>query len=139
MMPMKRVVCGVLALALAGGSLHAPLARAALVGTEQVLAGATERQAADAARERLAAMLARDDVAAALQRHGVEAGQARERVAALSDAEVMQLNGQIDQLPAGGDVLGLAVFVFLVLLLTDILGYTDIFPFVKKTADGSRK
>lgn len=84
-------------------------------------------------------MLVRDDVAAALQRYGVDAAQARARVAVLSDAEVLQLGGRMDQLPAGGDVLGVAVFVFLVLLLTDILGYTDIFPFVKKTADGSRK
>ncbi|MEW6648080.1 MAG: PA2779 family protein [Pseudomonadota bacterium] len=136
---MKQVLCGVLALTLAGGSIHVPVARAAMVGTEQVLAGVEQRQAVEQARERLTAMLAREDVAAQLQHHGVDAVQARERVAALSDAEILQLNGQIEQLPAGGDVLGLAVFVFLVLLLTDILGYTDIFPFVTKTADGSRK
>lgn len=138
-MQVKQAVCGVLALALAGGGVHVPVAQAALVGTGEVVAAAAQGQAVDEARQRLAVLLARDDVVAALQRHGVDAGQARERVAALSDAEVMQLNGQIDQLPAGGDVLGIAVFVFLVLLLTDILGYTDIFPFVKKTADGSRK
>ena len=43
----------------------------------------------------------------------------------------------IDPLPAGGDalgvILGVALIVFLVLLITDIMGYTDIFPFVKKT------
>lgn len=138
-MRMQKVVCGVLALSLTGGNFYVPMAQAALVGTEQVVATAAHGQAADEARQRLVALLARDDVAAQLQRHGVDAAQARERVAALSDAEVMQLNGQIDQVPAGGDVLGIAVFVFLVLLLTDILGYTDIFPFVKKTADGSKK
>lgn len=138
-MQMKQAVCGVLALALAGGSVHVPMAQAVLVGTGEVVAAVAQGQAVDAARERLAALLARDDVAAQLQRHGVDATQARERVAALSDAEVLQLSGQIEQLPAGGDVLGIAVFVFLVLLFTDILGYTDIFPFVKKTADGSRK
>ncbi|MEJ2096307.1 MAG: PA2779 family protein, partial [Deltaproteobacteria bacterium] len=45
---------------------------------------------------------------------------------------------KVEQLPAAGSsvawVLGLAVLVFLVLLITDILGYTDIFPFVKKKA-----
>ncbi len=138
-MQMKQVVCGVLALALAGGSVHVPMAQAALVGTGEVVAAAGQVQAADEARQRLTALLARDDVAAALQRHGVDAEQARSRVDGLSDAEVQQLAGQLDELPAGGDVLGIAVFVFLVLLLTDILGYTDIFPFVKKTADGSRK
>jgi hypothetical protein len=133
-MNMRRVICGVLALSLAGGTIHVPLAQAALVGTGEVVAAATLGQAADEARQRLAALLARDDVVAALQGHGVDAAQARARVDSLSDEEVQQLAGQIDQLPAGGDVLGIAVFVFLVLLFTDIMGYTDIFPFVKKTA-----
>jgi hypothetical protein len=41
----------------------------------------------------------------------------------------------MDKLPAGGDGLGIlvgaALIVFLVLLFTDIAGYTDVFPFVK--------
>jgi hypothetical protein len=58
--------------------------------------------------------------------------QARARVAALSDAEAAELAARIDELPAGGiDVLGVALIVFLVLLLTDILGYTKIFPFTR--------
>lgn len=138
-MKIRQVICGVLALSLAGGTIQVPLAQAALVGTGQAVAAASGAQAADEARQRLAALLARDDVAAALQGHGVDAVQARARVDSLSDEEVQQLAGRIDELPAGGDVLGIALFVFLVLLFTDIMGYTDIFPFVKKTADGSRK
>jgi hypothetical protein len=133
-MKMQRVVCGVVALSLAGGGVHVPVAQAALVGTEQVVAAAAQGQAVDDMRQHLSMLLARDDVAAALQGRGVDVEQARARVDSLSDAEVMQLHGQIDQLPAGGSVVGTAVFVFLVLLLTDILGFTDIFPFVKKTA-----
>jgi hypothetical protein len=54
------------------------------------------------------------------------------RVDALSDEEVAALAGRLDQLPAGGaDVLIVALIVFLVLLLTDILGYTKIFPFTR--------
>jgi hypothetical protein len=35
-------------------------------------------------------------------------------------------------LPAGGvDLLGAVLIVFLVLLLTDILGYTKVFPFTR--------
>jgi hypothetical protein len=41
----------------------------------------------------------------------------------------------MDQLPAGGDgigtIVGAAVLVFLILLITDILGFTHVFPFVK--------
>jgi len=133
-MKMQRMVCGVVALSLAGGGAHVPAAQAALVGTEQVVAAAALGQAVDDMRQHLSMLLARDDVAAALQGRGVDVEQARARVDSLSDAEVIQLHGQIDQLPAGGSVVGTVVFVFLVLLLTDILGFTDIFPFVKKTA-----
>ena len=49
--------------------------------------------------------------------------------------EVRSMNQKIDELPAGGSSLpGAAVLVFLVLLFTDIMGFTDVFPFVKKTA-----
>jgi hypothetical protein len=75
--------------------------------------------AADPDRARIAAALEREDVRAQLAAHGVSQAQAQARVAALTD-------------PAGGvDVLGVALVVFLVLLLTDILGYTKIFPFTK--------
>jgi hypothetical protein len=88
--------------------------------------------AADPDRARIAAALEREDVRAQLAAHGVSPAQAQARVAALTDAEAAQLAGAIDAHPAGGiDVLGVALVVFLVLLLTDILGYTKIFPFTK--------
>ena len=81
---------------------------------------------------RIAAALEREDVRAQLAARGVGPAQAQARVAALTDAEAAQLAGAIDALPAGGvDILGVALVVFLVLLLTDILGYTKIFPFTK--------
>ena len=43
---------------------------------------------------------------------------------------------KIDQLPAGGDALGfillVGVVVFIVLVITDIMGVTDVFTFIKK-------
>jgi hypothetical protein len=59
------------------------------------------------------------------------------RIDSLTDAEVHALASRLDQYPAGegvGTVLTVALIVFLILLVTDILGYTDIFPFVKKPA-----
>ena len=64
-----------------------------------------------------------------LFRSDVEAAQSR--VNALSDAEVADLAGRVDQAPAGGDVLGLMFTVFIVLLVTDILGLTKVFPFTR--------
>jgi hypothetical protein len=82
--------------------------------------------------QRIAAALERDDVRAQLAARGVSLGEARARIAALTDAEAADLAARIDALPAGGvDVLGVALVVFLVLLLTDILGYTKIFPFTR--------
>jgi hypothetical protein len=113
-------------------------AQAALVSTEQVAAqqgfvGASPRGLVDTAAQRdfVNATLARADVAGALQARGVSVEQAAERVAALSDAEVAALAHNIDAAPAGADVLGILFTVFIVLLITDILGLTKVFPFTR--------
>jgi hypothetical protein len=116
------VVFGLLAL-----SLHIPAANASMIGTEAVIDSAQVRQD----RARLHQILNRDDVKAELIARGVDPAQVQARVDSLTDQEVQTLSTQMDQMPAGGDVLGLIVFVFLVLLITDILGFTNIFPFVK--------
>jgi hypothetical protein len=83
-------------------------------------------------RERVAALLERAEVQAQLAALGASPEEVKARVAALSDAEAADLAARIEQLPAGGaDVLGVALIVFLVLLLTDILGYTKVFPFTR--------
>ena len=67
---------------------------------------------------------------AQLQNLGIAKADAQARVAALTDDEAATLAGRIDSLPAGGDgVIGSLIFVFLVLLVTDILGFTKVFPF----------
>ena len=85
-------------------------------------------------RQRVAAFLEREDVQQVLVEHGVETAEAQNRVASLSDAEITRISRQIDQLPAGGDalgtVVGAALFVFIVLLVTDLLGLTHVFSFV---------
>jgi multidrug resistance efflux pump len=101
------------------------------VGTGAVI----DQQQAVVDRGQLLAALDREDVRQQLVAMGVDPKAAQERVAALSDEEIQNLNGRVQSLPAGGDILGVAVLIFLVLLLTDILGYTDIFPFVKKTVN----
>lgn len=118
----RRVMAGLLIVCM--GGLTAPLpALAGIVGTDTVVAGVE--------RERLASLLERSDVRARLESLGVDATDAKARVAALSDTEAAQLAAQMDELPAGGDLLGAAVLVFLVLLATDIMGYTKIFPFTR--------
>jgi hypothetical protein len=86
-------------------------------------------------RSQLLGVLERVEVQNQLQAHGVSIEQAKARIAALTDVEAAQLAAQIDSLPAGGDgvgaLIGAVLIVFLVLLLTDILGFTKVFPFTK--------
>ena len=104
---------------------------AAMVGTETVLK-TTQTQTA---RENLIRFLEREDIEAVMTAQGINPLEAKARVSSLSDAEVRRIAKKMDQLPAGGDglgfVIGAALIVFLVLLFTDIAGYTDVFPFVK--------
>jgi len=105
-----------------------PLAsQAAIVSTEEVIAAPV----ADGSRERVHAFFQRDDVRAALQEQGVSADDAIARVNAMSDAEVAQLAHRVDQAPAGSGVVGVLFSVFLILLVTDILGFTKVFPFTR--------
>jgi hypothetical protein len=104
-----------------------PAANAALVGTEAVVSAAQAQQD----RERVLNTLNRDDVRAQLEARGVDPAQVQARLQSLTDEEVQTLATNMDQLPAGGDALGLLVLIFLVLLFTDIMGFTNIFPFVK--------
>jgi hypothetical protein len=109
-------------------------ALAAMIGTETVLETARGHQA----RQQVKQILDREEIQKALRAQGVSAEEAKARVDALSDAEAVRLVEKLEQLPAGGGalgtVIGAALVVFIVLLITDILGYTDVFPFVKKRA-----
>lgn len=130
----KRWLAMLLAASLSyAGAVHG--AQSALVGTEQVAAaqGVVSADAqAVAERARVLALLDRPDVAAGLVERGLSAEQARERVAALTDAEVAQLAHTLDTAPAGADgVIGVIVFIFVLLLVTDILGLTKVYPFTR--------
>ena len=119
----NRCIARVLILCTLGAGMPLP-ASAAIVATDQI--------AASTERDRVTSFLDRADVQARFQSYGVDPQAARARVDALTDSEIARLAGQIDQLPAGGvDALGVLLVVFIVLLITDILGFTKIFPFTK--------
>lgn len=83
------------------------------------------------ARAEVQTFLQRADVIAAMEQQGVSLNEVQARVAAMSDAEIQTLQGRIHDMPAGGDILGLVFTVFIILLITDILGFTKIFPFTR--------
>jgi hypothetical protein len=82
-------------------------------------------------RERVRSFLEREDVRSQIQSFGVDADAAKARVDALSDQEVKELAGRIDELPAGAGIVGVLFAVFIILLVTDILGLTKVFPFTR--------
>jgi len=99
---------------------------AVMVDTNQ----AVSHELAGQDRAKISAFLDRADVLAQLQKQGVTANEAKARVYALTDDEAHNIAGKLDKLPAGGDgVLGVLLTIFIVLLITDILGFTKVFPF----------
>lgn len=66
-----------------------------------------------------------------LEANGVPANNAALRVSSLSDSQIQQIHQRIDEMPAGAGVLGVIAFGFLVLVITDLTGLTDVFPFIR--------
>lgn len=132
-----RQLCKAIALPLAAvmamASLPLPVARAALVSTDRVI---EQSPMVQDDRQRVAQFLAREDVREQMQTLGVDPDEAAARAAALSDAEVSRIVGQLDSQPAGEGVASTIIIVgavvFVVLLITDILGLTDIFTFINR-------
>jgi hypothetical protein len=107
----------------AGVGLPLPAA-AGIITTDQVHASAE--------RDRIRNFLDRAEARAKMENLGVDADAARARVDALTDDEAAQLAARIDQLPAGGEsILGILFAIFIILLVTDILGFTKVFPFTR--------
>ena len=119
---MKRILSMVLMVA-----FFAVSAEAKLISTEAVMAD----YGVDGKKEQVLAFFERGDVVKHLESLGVNPDAAKAQVAMMTDEQIAKLSQKIDELPAGGDILGIALFIFIVLLITDILGVTKVFPFTK--------
>jgi len=111
-------------------SFNIPTTQAKMIGTIAVIAG----QQDIAHRAQVASFLARDDVKQIMTQQGVDPVEAQNRINSLSSEELSKVASAMDQLPAGGSavgaIVGAAVLVFVILLITDILGFTHVFSFV---------
>jgi len=102
---------------------------AVMIGTNSIVD--TERS--QITRDRLNALLAREDIQTALVSRGIDPAEARAHLDSLSDDEILQSADSVVEQPAGGSgggwgIVGIAVVVaFIILLITDLLGYTDMF------------
>jgi hypothetical protein len=103
-------------------------AQAAMIGTEQIVSQTT----AAADQEKLRRFLDQDVARQQLQAWGVDPAAIDGRIDSLTDSELSRINQEIDSLHAGGaSVLGVLLVIFIVFVITDVIGATDIFPFIK--------
>lgn len=105
--------------------LGAPLApaQAAIVGTGAAMAMSERAEAVN----RINGVFMREDVRNRLETLGVDPARALERVQALTDAELAELDERLETLPAGGSVLGILGAVLVVLIILELLGVTNVF------------
>lgn len=85
------------------------------------------QQARAASLDRVEVLLASDKVSRQLEALGVDKTMVAQRVQALSDAELLALEQEIDKQVAAGDALSVIGATFLVLLILELLGVTDVF------------
>ena len=126
MKTLQHILCLLIALSLV--VLPVGPAQAAMIGNDQII---NEVQS-ELNRSEILHILDREAARQQLITLGVSPDMVKERVAQMTDAEVAQLNQHLADLPAGGvDALGVILILFIVFIITDMLGATDIFPFVK--------
>ncbi len=117
----RRACVVLLSASLVSLGMQAP-AVAGVVGTAEAIASQD-----NGARALVDATLARADVRAELERMGVDAAAIEGRLAALSEAEIAVLAGQMGDAPAGGDALAVIGIVFVILIILEFVGVIDVF------------
>jgi hypothetical protein len=122
--PWRKTSIAILSVAILNMGL-AGAAQAAIVDTAALVT--TDREA-DMGTVR--AQLDRAEVRAKLQDMGVDATAVERRVASLNDRELHKLAVDMQNAPAGGDVVWIVGVVFIVLIILELTGVIDIF---KKT------
>jgi hypothetical protein len=97
---------------------------AGMIGTETVLEAARGQDA----RDYVKGVLARKDVQTVLMAQGISLLEAEARVDSLSDAEVVRLAEQVEQVPAGGvDVVSIVLIACLIICVgAFIIGIIDV-------------
>lgn len=101
--------------------------QAAMIGNDMFINHAQHNNA----RAELLQTINRSEVKQQLLNMGVMPEDIESRVNLMTHDEIAQLNQQIDELPAGGSILGVLLIIFIVFVITDVIGATDIFPFIK--------
>lgn len=108
-------------------SLSYTSTQAAMISNDMIINHAQH----SSAKAELIQTINRSDVKQQLLNMGVKPADIESRINLMTHEEIAQLNQQIDELPAGGSILGVLLIIFIVFVITDVIGATDIFPFIK--------
>jgi len=103
-----------------------PTSFADVVSSDEVMV--TEQQRYN--QQQLLSFVDSDAVKAKLVALGVDSMDAKNRIASMTGSEIAALNSQIQELPAGGGVVGTVLTVLIVLVVLDLIGVTDVFSFI---------
>ena len=129
----KRSVAMVCVIALMVPGLVPTTAHAGVITTREVL----DEQRTAYERQELQALVEDERIQNRLAAMGVDPDQLHDRIGAMTDQELAKVNDAIERLPAGGGhgvvggILGVLLLVFIVFVITDVIGATDIFPFIQ--------
>ena len=107
--------------------------QAAMISTSDVIAKQTEQLN----RAQVLELLNKQEAVDALTAMGIAPNTVEQRVNSMTADELQAFNQQVADMQAGGDsLLGVVVLVFVVLIVLDLLGTTNIFPAVKPINTG---
>ena len=105
-------------------TLYQPAA-AAMVGTEKLLISDRNQET----RSYLQQMMSRKEIQEALVARGIDLQEAKIRIDSLTNSEIEQILGKINNLPAGGiDAAFVLIFVGVIVVLFIIVEYTSAVP-----------
>lgn len=107
--------------------------QAAMISTSDVIAKQTEQLN----RAQVLELLNKQEAIDALTAMGIDPNTVEQRVNSMTAEELQAFNQQVADMQAGGDsLLGVVVLVFVVLIVLDLLGTTNIFPAIKPINTG---
>jgi len=119
----QRFICQLLCVLMVTANLQG-LAVAGIVSTNDLQRSEQAAVQQDAIRD----LVTRPGIRDALMTNGVSADEVMARVNSMSDAELTALHGKLEQIPAGQGALETVLLIFVILILLDLTGVTDVFP-----------
>jgi hypothetical protein len=73
----------------------------------------------------------RDWIQVQLEEAGISPADSALRVSSMSDEQVIQIHKRMDEMPAGAGIAGTILLILAILAVTDYMGVTDIYPFIR--------